>query len=79
MFANNTPVYVANAGAVTAATHPAPRPTGGNTPRANRHTPRDGNHDAASATAATPAAGPNTARIHVPTDIGDVTFATRNM
>lgn len=77
--ANNTPVYVANAGAVTAATHPAACPTGGTTRRPTPDTPRSGNQGTTSATAATPAAGPNTLRIHVPTDIGDVGFTTRNM
>ncbi len=77
--ASSTPVYVASAGAVTAAATPAACPTGGSSRRPSPSTPRSGSSGAASAIAASPAAGPNTLRIQVPTDIGEVTFATRSM
>ncbi|PSK65122.1 hypothetical protein B0E53_02907 [Micromonospora sp. MH33] len=77
--ASSTPVYVARAGAVTAATRPAACPTGGSSRRPMPSTPRSGSQGAASATAATPAAGPKVVRIQVPIDIGEVSFATRSM
>ena len=80
MSASSTPVYVASAGAVSRGDQP------GGVPDRRQHPPGEPEHAAlpaaaarASATAATPAAGPKVVRIQVPTDIGEVSLATRSM
>ena len=57
--ASSTPVYVASAGAVAAATSPAACPTGGSSRPAEPEQAPARQQRAASAIAATPAAGPN--------------------